>query len=169
MQNRKNVVGLLVAAVALLAMPVLAQTKPAAGPETIITPIQTGTPAPTAAPAGSPAAGQAADANSPGPAGPKPPPSFFEQYGMFLLLGVVLVFFLMTSRSRKKQESKRKEMINNMKKGDRVTTIGGIIGTIIEVKENEIVVKVDEQNNVRMHFVPSAIHTVGEAKTEEKK
>jgi preprotein translocase subunit YajC len=69
-------------------------------------------------------------------------------------------------RGRRKQEAKRKEMLSNLKKGDKIVSIGGIIGTVIEAKPEEITVKVDETNNVRMKFARWAIRGVGEdAKT----
>ncbi len=87
-----------------------------------------------------------------------------------LLLIIVAVFALMMiwqSRSRKKQQAKRDQMLAALKKGDKVTSIGGIVGTIIEAREDEIVIKVDETNNVRMHFARWAVRGTGdEAKTE---
>jgi preprotein translocase subunit YajC len=52
-------------------------------------------------------------------------------------------------------------MLNTLKKGDKVTSIGGIIGTVIEIKDREVVVKVDESSNTRMKFLRSAIRNVG--------
>lgn len=83
-------------------------------------------------------------------------------YLPFLLLGLLLVFFLWSSKSKKKQEQKHQQMLAGLKKGDKVTSIGGIVGTIIEVRDDEVVVKVDETNNVRMRFARWAIRGVGE-------
>lgn len=79
------------------------------------------------------------------------------------LLPVVVIFgifMLFMSNSKRKQERQQKDMLSNMKRNDRVQTIGGILGTIVEVRDNEIVVKVDEGNNTKMKFVRSAIHRV---------
>ncbi len=93
---------------------------------------------------------------------------FDSQWFLPAMLGGIVLLYVWMGRSRRKQESKRKEMIANLKKGDKVTSIGGIIGTIIEVREDEITVKVDETNNVRMRFVRSAIRGLGKQdKTEE--
>ena len=51
-----------------------------------------------------------------------------------------------------KQEKERKLTLASMKRGDRVQTIGGILGTIVEVRDNDIVVKVDESNNTKIKF-----------------
>lgn len=79
-----------------------------------------------------------------------------------ILLGAVVLMFVLSGRSRKKEEKKRQAMLTNLKKGDKVTMIGGEIGTVIEVKDNEVVVKVDETNNVRMRYARWAIRGVGE-------
>jgi preprotein translocase subunit YajC len=73
-----------------------------------------------------------------------------------LLGGFVLLYFWM-GRSRRKQESKRKEMLSNLKKNDKIVTIGGIIGTVVEAKPDEITIKVDESSNVRMKFARWAV------------
>jgi preprotein translocase subunit YajC len=89
--------------------------------------------------------------------------------GIFLvLIGALVVMFLLSSRSRKKQEKKRREMLDSIKKGDKVTSIGGVVGTVMETRDDEIIVKVDEQNNVRMRFARWSIRGVGEqSKTDE--
>lgn len=166
---------------AMIVAPAMAfgQTAPAAAPAAPATPelreAPPQTPPPAAPAAGvtaAPTAGSkevAPDPNSGGQS--KGPGGLFgnDQTFLFIMLGALLLMFLLSSRSRKKQEQKKKEQLASMKKGDRVQTIGGIIGTIIEVKPDEIVVKVDEQNNVRMRFVPAAIAQVGEVKKDEAK
>ena len=98
-----------------------------------------------------------------------PPKGLFGgNYLPFVMMGGLVLLFLWMSRNRRKQAAKRKEVLSALKKGDKVTTIGGIVGTIIETRETEITVKVDETNNVRMHFARWAIRGVGdEAKTED--
>ena len=87
---------------------------------------------------------------------------------LVLMVGIIILMAVMNSRSRKKQESKRQSLLSSMKKGDRVTTIGGVIGTLVDVRENEVVVKVDEQNNTRMKFLKSAIAHVGDMPGADK-
>jgi preprotein translocase subunit YajC len=57
-------------------------------------------------------------------------------------------------------------MVQSLKKNDRVQTIGGMLGTIIDVKDDEVLVKVDESNNTKIWFIASAISRV---LSEEKK
>lgn len=56
-------------------------------------------------------------------------------------------------------------MMQSLQKNDRVRTIGGIYGTIVEVRDDEIVLKVDESNNTKIKISPSAI---GTSLSEEK-
>jgi preprotein translocase subunit YajC len=94
---------------------------------------------------------------------------FLRQFlPLILILGI---FWWILARGRKKERQRYEEMLNSIKKNDRVQTIGGILGTVLDVRDNEVVVKVDETNNVKLRFVRSAIKEVfreapaGEAKT----
>lgn len=78
---------------------------------------------------------------------------------------LVLLYFMMIRGPRKKQQQ-QKQMVQSLKKNDRVQTIGGMLGTIIDVKDDEVLVKVDENNNTKIWFVASAI---GRVLSEEKK
>ena len=84
---------------------------------------------------------------------------------LFLMIGGMILLWFWMGRGRRKQAAKHKEMLNSLKKGNRITTIGGIIGTVVEVKDNEVTVKTDETNNVRMKFARWAIRDVGEPAT----
>jgi len=80
---------------------------------------------------------------------------------MFILLGLVmLIFYFVLFRDQRRRQKERKEMLANLRKGDKVMTIGGIIGTIVAVRDDEVVVKVDEANNVKVTFVRSAVDKV---------
>ena len=76
----------------------------------------------------------------------------------------------------KKQEKERKTLLEALKKNDRVLTSGGIIGVIANIREkdDEIVLKVDENSNVRLRLTRSSIVRVLSEKdvakdtTEEK-
>jgi len=101
----------------------------------------------------------------------KPPGGLFggDQTMMLVVMvgGMLLLFFWM-GRGKRKQEAKRRQMLAELKKGDKVTSIGGIVGTIMEMRENEVTVKVDENNNIRMRFARWAIRGIGEEAKEEK-
>ncbi|MCS7033286.1 MAG: preprotein translocase subunit YajC [Phycisphaerae bacterium] len=95
------------------------------------------------------------------PAGP-PPPQWLQIVGgpfLPLMLGLVLLWVVMI-RSKQKSEKMRQRMLSELKKNDRVETIGGVLGTIVEVRDGEVVLKVDETTNTKMRFRRSAIHRV---------
>lgn len=92
--------------------------------------------------------------------GPKQPPPSTAWFLPALMLAMV-AFFLLTSRSqRKREKQKRIDMYDRMGKNDRVVTIGGIYGTVITVKNDEVVLKVDESTNTKMTFLKSAIQRI---------
>jgi len=76
----------------------------------------------------------------------------------YLLIGLmfVVMYFILFRGPRKKQQQHRK-MVQTLKKNDRVRTIGGIIGTVVDVKDDEITLKVDESNNTKIKVASSAI------------
>jgi preprotein translocase subunit YajC len=86
---------------------------------------------------------------------------------LIILIVAFIAFYFWMGRSNRKREQQRKTMLAALKKGDKITTIGGVRGTVVEVREDEVMVKVDE--NVRMRFSRWAIRDVGEEKPEEKK
>lgn len=75
---------------------------------------------------------------------------------MILVMVILWIFLLGGGRKEKKR---RAQMLASLGKGDRVQTVGGILGTIVEVRDEEIVVKVDENTNARLRFARSAIQT----------
>ena len=74
-----------------------------------------------------------------------------EQIGAFLpLILLFVVFYFLLIRPQQKQQKQRKEMISNLKKGDRVVTIGGVHGIIKEIDETNISLRVAENINLKM-------------------
>jgi preprotein translocase subunit YajC len=116
--------------------------------------------APSAAPtphtAVTAAPGTTAPASSTPPA--KEPP--FWASPMVLPLFLIAIFFIFMSRTKKKQEREAQDLRNNLKRGDRIQTIGGILGTVVEARDTEVLVKVDETNNTKIRFSRNAIHRV---------
>jgi len=84
---------------------------------------------------------------------------------IFPLIAILLIFMFFSMNSKRKQDRQKQKMIDEMKRGDRVQTIGGILGTVVEVRDGEVLVKVDESNNTKIKFSRSAINRVVE---EEK-
>lgn len=83
--------------------------------------------------------------------------------GMFtfvlLIGGMLVIMWLFMLGPQRKQEKKMREMLNNLKKNDRVYTIGGIVGVVhsVDTEKNEVVLKIDDSNNTKVHFLKSSI------------
>ena len=75
-----------------------------------------------------------------------------------VLMFIVLYFFLF--RGPKKKQQQHKQMLEALKKNDRVRTIGGIIGTVVDIRDDEVVIKIDESNNTKMRLIRGAISKV---------
>lgn len=75
---------------------------------------------------------------------------------MILIMVVVFYFFLIRPENKKKKEAA--EMRNALKVGDNITTIGGIIGDIVSVKEDSLVLETSA-DKVRVEFAKWAVST----------
>ena len=80
--------------------------------------------------------------------------------GMILMLVVLLVvFYFFGIRPQKKQEKAQNDMRNSLKVGDEVTTIGGIIGKIVSIKDETCVIETT-RDNTKIRILKSAISRV---------
>ena len=97
------------------------------------------------------------------PGSPTTPPQGTPQktsspyFSLMLMLMVAAVLFIMMIRGPRKQQQQQKQMIQSLKKNDRVRTIGGIYGTVMDVKNDEVVLKIDEATNTKIKVSTSAI------------
>ncbi len=96
------------------------------------------------------------DPNLPG--GGRPRPQGFGNF-QYILIAVMIFFVFMMFRGPRKKQAEHKKMVQALQKNDRIRTIGGIYGTGVEVRDDEIVLKVDESNNTKIKISPSAIGT----------
>ncbi len=83
------------------------------------------------------------------------PAASWMQFMPLVLIFVVMYLFLM--RGPRKQQQRHKQMVQSLNKNDRVRTIGGIFGTVVEVRGDEVVLKIDESNNTKIRVSTSAI------------
>lgn len=77
---------------------------------------------------------------------------------------IIVVFYFLVIRPQNRKQKEAKKMLANVKKGDRVVTIGGMHGYVESVKEDGVVLKVDD--NVKIKFSKSAVSQVLERKEE---
>jgi len=82
-----------------------------------------------------------------------------------------IIFYLIVMRPQlKAQKNKRKQhehLMENLKKNDKVVTMGGIIGTVAEVSDDRVTLKIDD--NTRVRFTRSSIQDLLADKTEADK
>ncbi len=70
---------------------------------------------------------------------------------MFLpLILIFIVFYFFIIRPQKKKEDTRKKMIEAVKKGDKIITIGGVHGTVTQVDETSVLAQVDSNTKLRI-------------------
>ena len=87
-----------------------------------------------------------------------PPPWANPNY--ILPVALILVFMLMMTKNKPPADKSQVDLLKNLKRGDRIQTIGGVLGTVNDVRDNEIVVKVDENANIKIRFARDAIRKV---------
>lgn len=108
---------------------------------------------------GTPAGGTAAPgtgAPTGGGGGGQPPGGGMMQ--IFIMMGfLLLVMILMSTMTSRREKKKRAELLASIKKGDRVLTTGGIIGRVVDVSPDEIVLKIDDNANIRTRFTINAV------------
>jgi len=79
------------------------------------------------------------------------------------MVGIFALFYFLFVYPQKKRQKKHQEMISNLKVNDKVITIGGILGTVVKVKEDTVVLRVAD--NVRIELLKTA---VADLRQEEK-
>ena len=85
---------------------------------------------------------------------------FFTQYGGLIMIAVMLVaFYFLFSRPQKKQQRQIDDMRNNLQVGDEITTIGGVIGKIVSIKEETITIETSH-DRTKIRFLRSAVRCV---------
>lgn len=91
-------------------------------------------------------------------------------FGSLLLPVVVMLamLYFMMIRPENKRKKQAEEMRNSLKKGDQITTIGGIVGRIVQVTDNNIIIETSD-DRVRMELTKWAVSTNNSQQPEDKK
>ncbi|MDR2304679.1 MAG: preprotein translocase subunit YajC [Treponema sp.] len=79
---------------------------------------------------------------------------------------IIAIFYFLIIRPQNKKQKETQRMLEALKKGDKIVTIGGVHGTIQSVKDKTVIVRVDE--NVKMEFSRSAVSSIERAEKVEK-
>lgn len=80
-------------------------------------------------------------------------------------VAIIAIFYFLIIRPQNKKQKETQKMLSELKKGDRVVTIGGIHGTIQTVREKTVIVKVDE--NTKLEFSRNSISSVSTPRDEK--
>lgn len=94
-------------------------------------------------PVGVPGGAAPGAAGVPGTGVPGPAPAPMGDF-MWVFLLLLVVMILTTFLSGRKERKRRAQMLSELKKHDKVVTGGGIIGTVAEIQDDEVVIRVDE-------------------------
>jgi preprotein translocase subunit YajC len=86
--------------------------------------------------------------------------SAFGPEFLILMLGLLAVMIIMSVSGQRRERKKRKALLSSIQKHDKVQTVGGVIGSIVEIKPDFVVLKVDESSNTRITFARSSIQQV---------
>jgi preprotein translocase subunit YajC len=82
-------------------------------------------------------------------------------YGMFMIMiPMIVLFYFLLIRPQRKQEAKRRAMIDMLKKNDRILTNGGLFGTVSNVMDDEVALRVDDARDVKVRIAKNAISAV---------
>ncbi len=91
------------------------------------------------------------------------------QYSMIIMLVVFVgIFYFMILRPENKKKKEAEELRNSLHRGDQITTIGGIVGKIVNIKDDKIVIETSE-DQVRMELLKWSVMTNNTAEKEKSK
>ena len=78
------------------------------------------------------------------------PPNNGGWLSIALMVGVLVIMYFIMIRPQKKQQKELDNFRSGLKKGDKIVTIGGVYGTVNEVKEDSVLVEVDKDVKIRV-------------------
>ena len=82
-------------------------------------------------------------------------------YSIIMLVVMLLIFYFLLIRPENKRKKQAEQMRNSIKKGDKIITIGGVVGRVVQVNADSIVIETSE-DRVRVEFKKWAIQSVGD-------
>lgn len=81
------------------------------------------------------------------------------ELGIIIMIVLMIALFFFMNRKQKKQEQETQNMRNSLRIGDEVTTIGGIVGRVVGVREETVVIETS-RDGTKIRFLKSAIAKV---------
>ena len=86
--------------------------------------------------------------------------AFFSQYGfLIIMIGMLVLMYFVTIRPQQKRQKEEQKMRNNLRVGDELTTIGGIKGRVVSIKDETVTIETGADRS-KIQFEKWAIQTV---------
>lgn len=92
-------------------------------------------------------------------------PAAFDPMMLYLMGGMLLLIIFTTWNGSRKEKKKREEMSSSLRKGDTVQMLGGIIGVVSEIRDDEVVVRMEEG---KIRFAKSAVQGILKSSKDPK-
>ena len=88
-----------------------------------------------------------------------PDPTFTTVSTIVMLVAMIAIFYFFMYRPQKKQEKQANDMRNGLQVGDEITTIGGIIGKIVSIKDETVLIETSNERN-KIRILRTAVRNV---------
>ena len=89
-------------------------------------------------------------------------------FGLLPIIFVMVIFYFLLIRPQQKRAKQHKEMLAAMRRGDKIITSGGLVGTVVKVTDDSDTVDVEIAKDVKVQIVRSMVADI-KGKTEPKK
>ena len=89
----------------------------------------------------------------------EPAPNNSGWVSIALMVGVILIMYFLMIRPQKKQQKQIDDMRNNLQVGDEITTIGGIIGKVVSIKEETVMIETGH-DRTKIRILKTAVRNV---------
>ena len=94
--------------------------------------------------------------------------AFLGGFGLLPIIFVMVIFYFLLIRPQQKRAKQHKEMLAAMRRGDKIVTSGGLMGTVIKVIDDSDTVDVEIAKGVKVQVVRAMVADI-KGKTEPKK
>lgn len=83
-----------------------------------------------------------------------------ESWIFIYIIGMLVMLYFFVIRPGQKKNKKQREMHDSVAVGDVISTLGGIIGTVVERDADYITIRIDDKHDVTMRLVIQAVHSI---------
>lgn len=103
----------------------------------------------------------------PGQPEKQPPQQGFDSL-LLMLVAMGLIFYFLLIRPESKRRKEKEALLSALKTRDKVVTVGGLHGTVVEVDGDEVVLLVDPKKDVKLRFRRSSVEAIQASEEKEK-